>query len=163
MGTGCRDRRGVLATCVAGPRRGVLHAAYGVGLLLAAGIWLLLNRLGTSSWRYMFVIGILPALLLLYVRRCVDEPALWIAANRNRQQAQKRLEMGGGSRLDMELAQFTVARILSDPELRRRVGLLLLMAIATVVPWWSASTWVPDCISDDPYRLFCDCCCAETC
>src|SRR5208283_1242677 len=39
---------------------GVLHAAYGVGLLLAAGIWLLLNRLGTSSWRYMFVIGILP-------------------------------------------------------------------------------------------------------
>jgi MFS family permease len=123
---------------------GVLHAAYGVGLLSAAGIWLLLNRLGPSSWRYMFVIGILPALLLLYVRRCVDEPALWIAANRNRQEAQKRLERGGGSRPDMELAQFTVARILSDPELRRRVGLLLLMAITTVVPWWSASTWIPE-------------------
>jgi len=128
---------------------GVLHAAYGVGLLLAAGIWLLLNRFGTS-WRYMFVIGILPALLLLYVRRCVDEPALWIAANRNRQEAQKRLEMGGASRLDMELAQFTVARILSDPELRRRVGLLLLMAITTVVPWWSASTWIPEFAAQSP-------------
>jgi hypothetical protein len=61
---------------------GVLHAAYGVGLLTASGIWLLLNPLGQSSWRYMFVIGILPA--FLYVRCCVDEPAIWIAASRDR-------------------------------------------------------------------------------
>jgi MFS family permease len=127
-----------------GRAAGVLHAAYGVGLLLASGIWLLLNPLGPSSWRFMFAIGILPALLLLYVRRFVDEPALWIAANRNRQEAQKRLEMGGASLRDRELAQFTVTRILSDIELRRRVGLLLLMAISSVVPWWSVSTWIPE-------------------
>ena len=55
---------------------GALHAAYGVGMLLASGIWLLLNPLGPSSWRYMFFIGIIPAFLLLYVRRWVDEPAV---------------------------------------------------------------------------------------
>jgi MFS family permease len=123
---------------------GALHAAYGVGLLLASGIWVLLRSAGPSSWRYMFVIGILPAFLLLYVRRWVDEPAIWIAANRDRREAQMRLEMGGVSPQDKELAQFTVIRILSDIELRRRVGLLLLMAISTVVPWWSASTWIPE-------------------
>ncbi|MGA8306812.1 MAG: MFS transporter [Candidatus Acidiferrales bacterium] len=122
---------------------GALHSAYGFGLLLASGIWLLLRSVGPSSWRYMFVIGILPAFLLLYVRRWVDEPAIWIVANRGRGAALKRLEMGSVSPEDRELAQFTVIRILSDPELRRRVGLLLLMAIASVVPWWSASTWIP--------------------
>ena len=122
---------------------GALHAAYGVGLLLASGIWLLLNPLGQSSWRYMFVIGILPAFLLLYVRRCVDEPAIWIAASRVRREAQKRLQQDRGSPQDREQAQFTVTHILSDRDQRRRVGLLLLMSITTVVGWWSASTWIP--------------------
>lgn len=122
---------------------GALHAAYGVGLLVASGIWLLLSPLGQSSWRYMFLIGILPAFLLLYVRRCVDESAMWIAASRGRREAQERLELGHGRPQDRELVQFTITHILSDPELRRRVGLLLLMSITTVVGWWSASTWIP--------------------
>jgi MFS family permease len=66
---------------------GAFHAAHGVGLFLASGIWLLLNPLGPSSWRYMFVIGILPAFLLLYVRRWVHDPALWVAANNRRREA----------------------------------------------------------------------------
>src|SRR5215470_6636806 len=122
---------------------GTLHSAYGFGSLLASGIWLLLNPLGPSSWRYMFVIGILPAFVLLYLRRCVEEPALSVAANRERQEARRRLEMGDASPQDRELVQFTVTRIWSDPELRRRVGLLLLMSITTVVGWWSVSTWIP--------------------
>ena len=126
---------------------GTLHSAYGVGMLLASGIWLLLNPLGPSSWRYMFVIGILPAFVLLYLRRCVEEPALWVAANRERQEARVRLEMGGASPQDRELVQFTVTRIWSDPESRRRVGLLLLMSITTVVGWWSVSTWIPQYVA----------------
>ena len=126
-----------------GRAAGALHSAYGVGMLLASGIWLLLNPLGPSSWRYMFAIGILPALLLLYVRRCVDEPALWVAANRERLEAQRRLEMGSALPKDRELVQFTVTRILSEPEVRHQVGLLLLMSVATVVGWWSVSTWIP--------------------
>jgi MFS family permease len=59
-----------------GRAAGVLHSAHGVGIFLASGIWLLLNPLGPSAWRYLFVIGILPAFLLLYVRRWVQEPAL---------------------------------------------------------------------------------------
>jgi len=122
---------------------GALHAAHGVGLLLASAIWLLLNPLGPSSWRLMFVIGIRPAFLLLYVRRWVEEPALWVTANRSRREAKKRLEMGDVSPHDQELVQFTLARILSARDLRRRVGLLLLMSITTVAGWWSASTWIP--------------------
>jgi len=113
-------------------------------MLLASSIWLVVNPLGRSSWRYMFVIGILPALLLLYVRRWVEEPAIWMAASRNRREAQQRVQMGSGSSHDKQLAQFTVSEILSDSGLRRRVGFLLLMAVSSVVGWWSASTWIPE-------------------
>jgi MFS family permease len=123
---------------------GALHAAYGVGMLLASGTWLVLNPLGRSSWRYMFLVGILPALLLLYVRRWVEEPAVWMAASRDRREAQQRVQMGRGSSHDKQLVQFTVSEILSDVELRRRVGVLLLMSVTTVVGWWSASTWIPE-------------------
>lgn len=122
---------------------GVLHAAHGVGYFLASGIWLLVNPLGSSSWRYMFVIGILPAFVLLYVRRAVHDPALWVAANDRRREARKRMDMGVVSQQDRELVQFTISRVLSDPELRRRVGLLLLMSLSSVVGWWSVSTWIP--------------------
>jgi MFS family permease len=90
------------------------------------------------------MIGIIPAFLLLYVRRWVDEPTLWVASDRDRREAQKRLESGSGSSEDRKLVQFTLTRILSDPEMRRRVGILLLMSITTVVGWWSASTWIPE-------------------
>ena len=127
-----------------GKAGGVLHAAYGVGLLLASGIWLFVSRLGQSSWRYMFLVGLLPALLLLYVRRWVDEPAVWTETSRNRREAQQRVQMGKGSSHDKQLVRFTVSQILSDLELRRRVGILLLMSVTTVVGWWSASTWIPE-------------------
>ena len=127
-----------------GKAGGVLHAAFGVGLLLASGIWLFVSRLGQSSWRYMFLVGILPALLLLYVRRWVDEPAVWTETSRNRREAQQRVQMGKGSSHDKQLVRFTVSEILSDLELRRRIGILLLMSVTTVVGWWSASTWIPE-------------------
>ena len=127
-----------------GKAGGVLHAAYGVGLLLASGIWLFVSRLGQSSWRYMFLVGILPALLLLYVRRWVDEPAVWTETSRNRREAQQRVQMGKGSSHDKQLVRFTVSDILSDLELRHRIGILLLMSVTTVVGWWSASTWIPE-------------------
>jgi MFS family permease len=122
---------------------GALHAAYGVGNLLASVIWLLLNPLGPSSWRYMFVIGIAPAFLLLYVRRVVHDPVIWVSANDRRREARQRMEMGIASKRDRQLTQFTIARIFVEPELRHRVGLLSLMSLSTVVGWWSVSTWIP--------------------
>ena len=47
------------------------------------------------------------------------------------------------SQEDRRLAQFTITSVLSDPELRRRVGLLSLMALSTTAGWWSVSTWIP--------------------
>jgi MFS family permease len=37
-----------------------------------------------------------------------------------------------------------MGRIFSDAMLRRRVGILILMSITSVIGWWSASTWIPE-------------------
>jgi SHS family lactate transporter-like MFS transporter len=56
---------------------GMLQAGYPTGYLLAT----LLYRVAYSSvgWRGMFMIGVLPALLVLYIRRNVPESPDWVA------------------------------------------------------------------------------------
>jgi MFS transporter, SHS family, lactate transporter len=55
---------------------GVLQEGYAVGYLMAALVF------GTAfrfvGWRGMFVIGALPAFLVIYIRRKVDESAAWM-------------------------------------------------------------------------------------
>lgn len=56
---------------------GLLQEGYVVGYLLAAVVFAsLFDRIG---WRGMFLVGALPALLVLYVRRTVAESPAWIA------------------------------------------------------------------------------------
>jgi MFS family permease len=41
------------------------------------------------------------------------------------------------------LLRFTMAHVVTDPVLRRRLVLLLLMSLTSVVGWWATSTWIP--------------------
>ena len=122
----------------------VLQSAIGFGLLLASGVWLYVAPLGPDAWRYMFLLGILPALSVLWIRSSVRDPDLWIAASERRRQARRRLASGElASREDRLLVGFTVKQILSIPDLRRRLLLLLALSLSTIVAWWAVSTWIP--------------------
>lgn len=56
---------------------GLLQSGYPVGFFLAAlANWLLVDHIG---WRGLFVVGAIPALLVLYIRRKVPESAVWQA------------------------------------------------------------------------------------
>ena len=63
---------------------GLLQEGYAVGNLLSgATLWLifplLVNSFGENAWRGMFVIGVIPALLILYIRTQVPESPAWEA------------------------------------------------------------------------------------
>ena len=93
--------------------------------------------LGPSAWRYMFLIGVLPALSVLWIRTSVRDPDLWVAANERRQMARQRVVSGGAvSPDDHALIGFTVKQILSAPELRRRLLRLLVLSLSSIVAWW---------------------------
>jgi len=54
---------------------GLLQVGYPSGYLLASlAVYLFYDRLG---WRYMFVLGVIPALLVFFIRRGVDESPAW--------------------------------------------------------------------------------------
>jgi MFS family permease len=130
------DRRGRAA--------GALASAFGLGCLLASGLWLLVGGLGSGAWRAMFAIGVLPAFLLLWLRRRVEDPAIWREADRRRRSARQALAEGRFLTADeRRLTRLTVIDLLASSELRRRTLLLLAMALASVVGYWGISTWVP--------------------
>jgi MFS transporter, SHS family, lactate transporter len=60
-----------------GPVSGLLQAGYPSGYLLASIVyWIAFPLVG---WRGLFVIGVLPALVVLYIRRAVPESPDWVA------------------------------------------------------------------------------------
>jgi len=66
---------------------GVLQGSWGLGFLLSSGIYgLFYNSIG---WRGLLWIGVLPALVVLWVRKYVKEPEVW-KQNRENQRLQNR-------------------------------------------------------------------------
>ena len=72
----------------------LLQGSWGIGFLLSSALYALLygplESLGPGyGWRGLLIIGVLPALAIVYVRIFVKEPEVW-AKNRQQQRAQQR-------------------------------------------------------------------------
>ena len=66
---------------------GILQGSWGIGFMLSFAIYgLFYNSIG---WRGMLIVGVLPALAVVYVRFFVKEPEVWVE-NRRLQRTQKR-------------------------------------------------------------------------
>ena len=118
----------------------VLQSGIAVGFFIASFAWFLFQGIGPDGWRYMFLVGILPALVVLYLRRSVRESERWalVAARR------RRLESGvPQTEDDLRLRQFTLKALFTEPKMRRDTIVALLMSLATNVGWWGVATWVP--------------------
>ena len=70
-------------THLRGMASGLLQGGYSWGFLLSAlvftSLYPLLAPYGEIAWRAMFWVGILPALLVLWIRRNVEESPVWLA------------------------------------------------------------------------------------
>jgi MFS family permease len=123
---------------------GLMQCGLGVGFFLASFVWLFVGAMGPNSWRYMFFIGVLPALLTLWVRRAIPESERWERVNDQRQAAIEKKRTGASlGAHDEALARFTVSDLFVEPEIRRRVILAFLMSLATTFAFWGISAWIP--------------------
>jgi SHS family lactate transporter-like MFS transporter len=66
---------------------GVLQGSWGLGFMLSSGVYGLFYA--SIGWRGMLWIGVLPALSVLFVRKFVKEPPIWLE-NRRRQRLEQR-------------------------------------------------------------------------
>jgi SHS family lactate transporter-like MFS transporter len=65
----------------------VLQGSWGLGALLSSGAYFLLfDQIG---WRGLLLIGVLPAVVIVYIRKYVKEPEIWLE-NRRKQRLENR-------------------------------------------------------------------------
>ena len=107
-----------------GKALGLMQSAWAIGYGLAALVTSV-QRPGLG-WRSVFFVGVLPALLTLWIRRGVAEPAMW----RSRAREQPRESLWRGPR---------GAR-------SRRHTALTLMNACTLFAWWGFNLWLPSCL-----------------
>jgi MFS family permease len=109
-----------------------MQSAWAVGYAAAAVVVaLLLPRFG---WRPVFWVGVLPALLTLWIRRNVQESEIWLASRRAH----------GPSRTPVR--EVFVGRFAST------TVLLTLLSLTTIFAYWGLNLWVPAYLSLPPAR-----------
>lgn len=101
-------------------------AALVAGLLLGAGTLSFGFGFEIPAWRGIFLIGVLPALLVLWLRRGVEEPPIWKA------------RQGDG-----KTPHKVPLRMLWQPGIRRNVVIASLTSSAAMFGYWGLFTWIP--------------------
>ncbi len=123
---------------------GLFQSGFGIGFFLASLIWLFVGATGPGAWRIMYLIGVLPALLTLWIRSSIPELKVWERANERRKEAQRG---GPNASSDPTLTRFSLAGLFADPVIRKRTIIAFLMATASAVGFWGISTWVPQYVA----------------
>ena len=121
---------------------GLLQGAWGLGFLLASLIYGLL--FATIGWRGMLWVGILPALLCVYIRFFVKESGLWQENNRKRKE---HLRRAPSATQTSGLATSTVLTILGWLLGALLVGVALFLGLKVVAPVALAGVLEPKLLS----------------
>jgi MFS family permease len=106
-----------------GKALGLMQSSWAIGYALAAIVNWLIQDVAGFGWRAVFFAGVLPALFTLWVRRNVEEPAIWTRARQ-------------------KPAPVSLGQALGGPMLRVTIALTLMNA-CTMFAWWGFNTWVP--------------------
>jgi MFS family permease len=100
---------------------GLLQAGFSLGALVASGLWIIVGANLGLSWRWMYGVGILPAIVAALLVRVIPESTRWTRAARG---------------------AIRPSEVLRGP--RRGILLLsILVSISITVGWWAISSWVP--------------------
>jgi len=121
-----------------------LQSGYPIGSILASGVWLIIGTSGPGAWRYMFLIGVLPALIAFWIRRNIPESPQWEASHQRRRAAYDRRRQGAALEgEDVALVRFTLVDLFAERAVRSRLLLTFVMSLAVTIGYWGVSTFVP--------------------
>jgi len=124
-------------------RRGVaigfVQSGWAVGYLLAAGLSAFI--LPAYGWRVLFLVGVLPALLTVWIRRRVEEPEVW-----------RRRREGTPAAAGVNLSAAERFRTILRPPLRRFTLAATAMGAALLFAYWGLFTWIPAYLSSPVER-----------
>lgn len=90
------------------------------------------------GWRVLFFVGVAPAFLVFYIRRHLDEPAVWKKTSELRK-AGKLSEKGQG---------FTLGQIFGADLIRYTITASLLTSLC-MIAYWGLYFWLPQFLASD--------------
>jgi MFS family permease len=115
---------------------GILMTGGGIGGVISAAVY---GQVAHYGWRWVFVTGILPALLLFAIRRNMVEPERFAAVQVRREALRS---ARSASVDDREFLRFVPLQMFSRQQwYNTTVG--LLFAIGTLLSLWTTSIWLP--------------------
>jgi len=122
---------------------GFMQSGFGFGTLLAALIWYYLSPLSPNAWRWMFVIGIAPAFIVLYIRSRMEESQRWEQAVATQQWTATDTAGTGQAATTPAKRPFTLAEVFRERESRKWVLLTLVASLGTIIGWYAVSAFLP--------------------
>lgn len=135
---------------------GMVQSGWGVGYILAAilatliipnlheGVTYTIPLIGLQmdgldlGWRILFLIGVLPAFLVFYIRRHLDEPEVW----------KKNKVIRDEVKLSGKAQDFTLKQIFAPDLLRYTITATLLTSLC-MIAYWGLYFWLPQFLASD--------------
>ena len=143
LGTGAEIVVGIPLVAEAFAER---HRAKVLGVMMTGGAFgpiiggQIYNLVGPYGWRYVFFVGVVPALLLVFMRRGLAEPPHFHAV-RARREAVKSAG-ASASEQDKAFMRFVPAQLFTR-ELGFSTVVGLLFALGTLLSIWTSQIWLP--------------------
>jgi MFS family permease len=115
---------------------GVMMTGGGFGSLIGGQLF---AAIGPYGWRYVMFAGVAPALVLILLRRGLDEPEHFqaVRARRNTIRAQREQ-----SPEDRDYMRFAPAQLFT-PALRYSTAIGVLFCVGTLLAIWTSQIWLP--------------------
>jgi len=168
MGVGGEFAAGVALVAEVMPARarpyalGLLQALSAVGNMMAAGIFLLISsnvqgaevhaeggEIGLSiqnmpAWRWVFLVGILPALLAVVIRRRLKEPESWVKARAQALERDRTRKPGDPD--DGYKGMGDISEMFTDARWRYHTIIGVILATAGVMGLWGVGFWTAELV-----------------
>jgi len=125
----------------------IVQSSWAIGYALAALVAGVV--LQYADWRMVFFIGILPALVTLWIRSSVPESAMWQEHHRlsqTRSQTRLAQESTRVAETQQKYEHDSFARIFRPPYVKNTFALLFLNFFG-MSAWWGLFTWIPPYLS----------------
>lgn len=117
-----------------------VHSGWPVGYGIAAAIFAIVGA--TWGWRGMFLLGILPALVTVWIRRSVKESPLFVEMQARRTEAKMHLAKGTAGEAEKQITSFPLLYIFSKAHIHITAPLLVFI-LGSYISYWGVMTWVP--------------------
>ena len=135
---------------------GMVQSGWGIGYILAAilatmiiphfkeGVSYTIPVIGITldgldlGWRLLFLVGVLPAFLVFYIRRNLEEPEIWKEIKNLRKEG----------KLSKKAQGFTLAQIFKPDLIRYTISATLLTSLC-MIAYWGLFFWIPQFLASE--------------